>query len=62
MGQKLVALGEHRHWDETFSHLLLFCALLTARTSQMPIGVVLGVVPLSGGAKALAGQFISDGS
>ena len=61
MGQKLMASVEHRRRDETLSHLLLFCALLTARASQTPIGDVLGVVPLSGGAKALAEQLTGDG-
>ena len=61
MGQKLIALREQRRREEVRSHLLLFCALLTAKVSKTPVGDVVSVVPLSGGAKALAGQLIGDG-
>jgi hypothetical protein len=41
---------------DTTSYLLLFCALLLARDRRASLEQALKLVPLSGGAKALAGE------
>ena len=46
--------------DERMSYLLLFCMLLLAKRSKVPVEMTLAVVPLTGGAKRLASNLCSQ--
>ena len=47
---------------ETVSYMMLFCAILLAKNKRIALGDSVKLVPLSGGAKALARELATKPS